>query len=254
MQHTQAPRTPSTVAWRDRPSAAASCAPRRLRTIFLSSICLSPAFLAPSTVAKLSPKYLSSHSRCPVTTLAPVPCFSSWESRLLRPGGACKVACGVSVAVRLSFPSPACPATRCQSSPLPVSPTVAKGKGGVRREIENHPSCGPNFPSSFQATRAGWFGTEPCVLGLACLGDLATGIASIVQFCNFSPAVPAVPARRHGDLHRQLLGRGRLAFVARESHTSNLSVTRWYLGLCRVRTGLESPCSQEEAAQCASWI
>lgn len=116
--HTQAPPNPSTEAWHDRPSAADFCVPRRLRRIFLSSIWLSPAFLAPSTVAKLSPKYLSSHSRCLVTTVAPIPCLLSWNHRLLRPRGCCKV---LGAAVRLSFPSPATRFCRCQSiqSPLP---------------------------------------------------------------------------------------------------------------------------------------
>lgn len=54
-----------TVAWRNRPSATDLCVPRRLRRIFLSSIWLSPRFLAPSTVAKLSPKYLSWPSPLP---------------------------------------------------------------------------------------------------------------------------------------------------------------------------------------------
>lgn len=99
---------PLTVAWRSRPSATDLCVPRRLRSHFLSSIWLSPAFLAPSTVAKLSPKYLSCPLLTRVTTVALLPWQPPWANRLLSSRGAAR---WHQVAARLSFLSPA---TRCQ--------------------------------------------------------------------------------------------------------------------------------------------
>jgi hypothetical protein len=104
LAHLQVPSTLSTVAWHVRAKRRRLLRAETLDEDFPVIGLGFPRFLlfilAPSTVAKLSPKYLSRHSRLPVTTVAPVPCSAILGDPAVDDKGSCSL---VPVALLLSF-------------------------------------------------------------------------------------------------------------------------------------------------------
>lgn len=105
----------------------------------------SPAFLAPSTVAKLSPKYLSRPLLCRVTTVAPLTLLVILAKSAVEGRGCCKMGRKWLLGSRSLVQPPVANGPPDPQSPPFCRLTYSGEEMGVRREIENHRSCVPKF-------------------------------------------------------------------------------------------------------------